>query len=86
MKANEAKLLQVIRNAPQFSIPIYQRNYSWKIEQCQQLWRDVVKVGAIPELAAHFMGAIVYVQEGLSPLTQQKPILSMSRHAPNRCG
>ena len=38
MKATEANLLKFLKNAPQFIIPIYQRNYSWTQAQCQQLF------------------------------------------------
>ncbi|MDD4927606.1 MAG: DUF262 and DUF1524 domain-containing protein [Methylotenera sp.] len=75
MKANEDYLLQVIRKAPQFEIPIYQRSYSWKLEQCQQLWNDLIKAGKDTELAAHFIGAMVYVQKGLATVTKQEPLL-----------
>lgn len=33
MKATEAKLLKFLKNAPQFIIPIYQRNYLWTGER-----------------------------------------------------
>ena len=27
-----------------FIIPVYQRNYSWKVENCKQLYDDLVKL------------------------------------------
>ena len=43
MQAKETSLLQLM-NTPnkQFVIPIYQRAYSWKREQCMRLWQDVL--------------------------------------------
>jgi uncharacterized protein with ParB-like and HNH nuclease domain len=38
MKAKDTSLLTFMRNATQRIIPIYQRTYSWKREQCEQLW------------------------------------------------
>ena len=45
MKATEAKLLDLLKKAPQFVIPIYQRTYSWTETECRQLWTDVVRSG-----------------------------------------
>lgn len=75
MKANEDYLLEVMRKASQFEIPIYQRNYSWKPEQCEQLWRDLIRVGENPALGAHFIGAMVYVQKGLATIAKWEPFL-----------
>jgi uncharacterized protein with ParB-like and HNH nuclease domain len=56
MRANEASILQLIKNASQFSIPIYQRTYSWTTKECLQLWDDVVNAGAKDDVPSHFMG------------------------------
>ncbi|MEA3285278.1 MAG: DUF262 domain-containing protein [Synergistota bacterium] len=61
MRANEASILQLIKNASQFSIPIYQRTYSWTTKECLQLWDDVVNAGAKDDVPSHFMGSIVYI-------------------------
>ena len=46
-----------------FYIPVYQRNYDWKIEQCRQLLKDVYAIGKNTNyLASHFIGSIVYIQ------------------------
>ncbi len=75
MKATEAKLLEVIRKAPQFVIPIYQRTYSWTERECRQLWDDVLRAGADEGLPVHFLGSIVYVEDGLSNQTDRRPLL-----------
>nr|WP_219826153.1 hypothetical protein [Scandinavium goeteborgense] len=36
MKAKEAKLLNFLQTAPQLIIPIYQRLYSWSLNECEQ--------------------------------------------------
>ncbi|MGL2400795.1 DUF262 domain-containing protein, partial [Helicobacter pylori] len=46
----------------QFVIPIYQRLYSWKKEQCEQLWDDIIKIGGNDKMNGHFIGSILYVQ------------------------
>jgi uncharacterized protein with ParB-like and HNH nuclease domain/predicted transport protein len=75
MKATEAKLLKLLKNAPQFVIPIYQRNYSWTQEQCRQLWQDLLRAGRNDKVSGHFIGSIVYIQRGLSTVVQQEPLL-----------
>lgn len=73
MKANAIDLLTLIRNAPQFEIPIYQRNYSWTAAQCAQLWQDLLRAGRADSLPAHFLGSVVYVQ-GSSTVGQKEPL------------
>lgn len=75
MKATEAKLLKFLKNAPQFIIPIYQRNYSWTEEQCKQLWLDLLRAGREANISAHFIGSIVYIERGLSNVVQQESLL-----------
>ncbi|MBB5182489.1 DUF262 domain-containing protein [Catenisphaera adipataccumulans] len=45
-----------------FVIPVYQRNYNWKKENCEQLYNDLIRV-AKNHLKAHFFGCIVAVHE-----------------------
>ncbi len=51
----------------QFVIPIYQRLYSWKKEQCEQLWDDIIKIGGNDKMNGHFIGSILYVLDGSTP-------------------
>ena len=45
MKGSETKLTKYMEGADKrFVIPVYQRNYDWKIENCKQLYDDLVKV------------------------------------------
>lgn len=43
-----------------FIIPVYQRNYDWKLENCKQLYDDLVKV-IKNNRERHFFGSIVSV-------------------------
>ncbi|GAA6978452.1 hypothetical protein ID0082_13040 [Helicobacter pylori] len=67
MEANAMKLLDFIGKSQekQFVIPIYQRLYSWKKEQCKQLWDDIVKMGKNDKIEGHFIGSIVFVHDGI---------------------
>lgn len=75
MKATEAKLLSLLQKSPQFIIPIYQRTYSWTDKQCRQLWDDILRAGSSDSIAVHFIGSIVYIEQGLSQITHQAPLL-----------
>ncbi len=44
-----------------FIIPVYQRGYDWKTEQCKRLYDDLVKMIA-SNLKSHFFGSVVSVQ------------------------
>ncbi len=67
MKADAMKLLDFIGKSQekQFVIPIYQRVYSWEKEQCKQLWDDIIKTGGNDQIEGHFIGSIVFVQDGI---------------------
>ncbi|MGL2333009.1 GmrSD restriction endonuclease domain-containing protein [Helicobacter pylori] len=67
MKAREATLLEFFEQnqTNQFVIPIYQRLYSWKKEQCEQLWDDIIKTGGNDQIEGHFIGSIVFVHDGI---------------------
>ncbi|MBM2660604.1 DUF262 domain-containing protein [Helicobacter pylori] len=64
MKAEAIKLLDFIGKSQekQFVIPIYQRLYSWKKEQCEQLWDDIIKIGGNDKMNGHFIGSILYAR------------------------
>lgn len=61
MKGSECKLLKYLNgSSKRFIIPVYQRNYDWKIEHCKQLYDDLVKV-IKNKHNSHFFGSIVSV-------------------------
>lgn len=74
MEAKEATLLRFFEENQnnQFVIPIYQRVYSWKKEQCEQLWDDIIKIGGNDKMNGHFIGSILYVRDGN---THSSPLL-----------
>lgn len=75
MKATEAQLLTLMKSSPQFTIPIYQRTYSWEEGQCRQLWDDIIRAGEAEAIKAHFMGSIVYIQEDIYHVSSQSPVM-----------
>lgn len=61
MKGTECKFIKYMEGADKrFVIPVYQRNYDWKTENCKQLYDDLVKI--IKEhRKSHFFGSLVSV-------------------------
>ena len=67
MKTTVTSMLNFLRYQQQFSIPIFQRRYSWKEKDCQQLLDDILRVGSNDKIESHFLGSIVYVQKEIVP-------------------
>ncbi|WP_063715255.1 GmrSD restriction endonuclease domain-containing protein [Chitinophaga pinensis] len=75
MKATAASLLAVVKGPKQFVIPVYQRTYSWQRSQCQQLFRDIIKIGGNTASNGHFIGSVVYFQESIYNTTDVPRLL-----------
>lgn len=75
MEATQAQLLSLLDGKKQFTIPIYQRTYSWQLKQCQQLFDDIVRVGGSSSETSHFIGSIVYFKPSNSPITSVPELL-----------
>ena len=67
MKGADQYFLEFIGTAPtRLVIPIYQRNYSWDIENCAQLFNDVCVIGE-SDRPSHFSGSVVWVDSPRVP-------------------
>lgn len=75
MEATQAQLLSLLDGKKQFTIPIYQRTYSWVLKQCQQLFNDIERIGNDESELSHFIGSIVYFKPGTSPVTSVPELL-----------
>jgi uncharacterized protein with ParB-like and HNH nuclease domain/predicted transport protein len=75
MKASSANLLSVLKGPKQFVIPIYQRTYSWQIAQCEKLLKDIIRISKDPSVPGHFIGSIVYFQEGIHTVSDVPELL-----------
>ena len=59
MKGSEAKLLNFMEGANyRYIIPVYQRKYDWKRENCEQLYNDLKSI-IQNNRESHFFGSIV---------------------------
>lgn len=63
MKGSECRLIEYMEGSKKrFIIPVYQRNYDWKAENCKQLFDDLIKV-IKNHRKSHFFGSLVSVYE-----------------------
>ena len=54
MKGSEAKMTGFMEGADKrFVIPVYQRKYDWKLDNCRQLFDDLIKIVQQPFLWQH---------------------------------
>ena len=59
MKGSEAKMTGFMEGADKrFVIPVYQRKYDWKYDNCRQLYEDLKKI-VQDGRSSHFFGSIV---------------------------
>lgn len=71
MDATKGNIYAILNGNKQFLIPVYQRYYSWEIEQCSRLWNDIVEMQK-KDKAGHFVGSIVNIAEQAMPTGVQK--------------
>ena len=71
MDARKGNIYEILNGNKQFLIPVYQRFYSWGIDQCKQLWNDIVEMQKSSSYN-HFIGSIVNVAERFAPTGVKK--------------
>jgi len=62
VKAQETDLAGVLEGKKQYQVPLYQRVFSWRRKQLEQLWDDIVELADARREAAtttHFIGSLV---------------------------
>ena len=57
----------ITSNELTFVIPVYQRNYVWKIDDCEKLFEDVIE--GIQNDRKHYFGNLVYYEDGHDPFS-----------------
>ena len=59
MKGSEAKMMEYMDGtSKRYVIPVYQRKYDWKEDNCRQLYEDLKKI-VFDKRDSHFFGSIV---------------------------
>lgn len=74
MDARKGNIYEILNGNRQFLIPVYQRFYSWDIDQCKRLWNDIVEMQRKGK-AGHFVGSIVNIAEQAMPTGVQKYVI-----------
>lgn len=64
MHAIHREFTKIINGTTQFTIPVFQRDYTWSESNCEQLWKDVLHVARTAGPHAHFLGSFVYAPTG----------------------
>lgn len=69
MKGSETQLVSFLEGADKrFDIPVFQRKYDWRTENCQQLLNDLdalnLSIGSDGQRANHFFGSLVAKSSG----------------------
>ena len=71
MDARKGNIYEILNGNRQFLIPVYQRYYSWDVEQCKRLWNDIAEMQKRGR-EGHFVGSIVNIAEQAMPTGVQK--------------
>src|SRR3972149_12015722 len=65
LNATTRKVLHLFNNQNEvFQIPIYQRGYSWDLDQWRELWEDI---SSLKKEDVHFLGTIVTISDNYLP-------------------
>lgn len=70
MKGSEARMMEYMDGASKrYVIPVYQRKYDWKEENCRKLYEDLKKI-VVDRRDSHFFGSIVSSVVGSGATTE----------------
>lgn len=75
LSAKEQPLLKIFSDEYMFSIPAYQRPYSWGVDQAQELLDDLISYmraggSKLEEIPPYFLGSLVLIKDESSPKAQ----------------
>ncbi len=73
MQASHVKFSEFIEGAKTFVVPVYQRNYDWKVANCAKLFDDMIK--SIEQNSPHFIGTIVHQKNSVDDIYQEYVII-----------
>ena len=60
MKIKDSWLVEFLEIKEQGRIPIFQRMYSWKTDNCARLLDDILKIAEDENRDCHFVGSVIY--------------------------
>ena len=71
MQAGAGTLINLLKAASQFVIPVFQRPYAWTEAQLAALWKDLLETGLPKGKPSHFLGSIVHIDDAPGLITRQ---------------
>ncbi|AEN89206.1 hypothetical protein BMWSH_2324 [Priestia megaterium WSH-002] len=75
MQAHETKIQPIIEGTKQYLVPMFQRTYSWTLNEWKQLWQDIMDIEQFDESKGHFIGSIVSMPLPSAPHEVQRYLL-----------
>ena len=79
MRIRQQALLDLLGEpGVRFTIPRFQRSYSWGAGQCDELWRDILRAARAHR--SHFVGTLIYCEDegGLSVVDGQQRLTTVT--------
>ena len=73
MRAGNTSLNEFLTRQIKMNIPIYQRKYNWSLDECKQLFQDILSIGNDEKRKSYFIGSIVVKKDSeelLDPLAE----------------
>jgi uncharacterized protein with ParB-like and HNH nuclease domain len=67
LDTSTVSLSDIIGNGKTYTVPPYQRDYSWKKDQWEDLWNDIIVISETGNV--HYMGSIVLQNMGTKNIT-----------------
>ncbi len=61
MEASVIRLVELLGDARQYLVPLFQRPYSWERQEWQTLWNDITDLCEAQNPRPHFFGAVVLI-------------------------
>ncbi len=58
LNTSTSNVVELVGNGRVFTVPQYQRDYSWTEEQWEDLWNDITELVTRPD-DSHYLGALV---------------------------
>jgi uncharacterized protein with ParB-like and HNH nuclease domain len=63
MQVQQIAISKFLKSANSLIIPVYQRDYAWKVENCRKLWQDILELKTSGR-TSHFLGTLVTINSG----------------------
>ena len=64
MQVSQIPILKFLKTANSLVIPVYQRDYAWKVDNCKKLWQDLLDLQSSNRMS-HFLGTLVTINSGV---------------------